>query len=162
LRQLPGHLMQHRRLVERAADEQDGFRTHALQHEGGPPRRRGIAATFLRRRVITASRRFDAGASERHEARPMANLAMANVMHRKTRTAVSVLGVALQVSTVMLLVGLANGTLAAIGERLQSVGADVILQPPDASLILGATQAVMPERFSALIRALPEVREVTP
>src|SRR5262249_55919064 len=92
----------------------------------------------------------------------MANLPAANVMHRKTRTAVSVLGVALQVSTVMLLVGLANGTLSAIGARLESVGADVILQPPDASLILGATQAVMPERFAGLIRALPEVREVAP
>src|SRR5262249_59098537 len=38
----------------------------------------------------------------------------------------------------------------------------VRLQPPDASLILGATQAVMPERFAGLIRALPEVREVAP
>jgi len=92
----------------------------------------------------------------------MANLATANLMHRKTRTAVSVTAVALQVATVMLLIGLANGTLGAIGERLQSVGADVILQPPDASLILGATQAVMPERLMDLIREVPGVRAVTP
>ena len=49
----------------------------------------------------------------------MANLAAANVMHRKTRTAVSVLAVAVQVAMVMLLVGLANGTLGDIAERLR-------------------------------------------
>jgi putative ABC transport system permease protein len=74
----------------------------------------------------------------------MANLAAANVMHRKTRTAVSVLAVAMEVAMVMILVGMANGTLGEIAERLQNVGADVLFQPPDASLILGATSAVMP------------------
>ena len=48
----------------------------------------------------------------------MANLAAANVMHRKTRTAVSVLAVAMEVAMVMLLVGLANGTLGDIADRL--------------------------------------------
>ena len=74
----------------------------------------------------------------------MANLAAANVMHRKTRTAVSVLAVAMEVAMVMLLVGMANGTLGDIADRLQNVGADVLFQPPDASLLLGATSAVMP------------------
>ena len=36
----------------------------------------------------------------------MANLPAANVMHRKTRTAVSVLAVAMEVAMVMILVGL--------------------------------------------------------
>lgn len=92
----------------------------------------------------------------------MANLAAANVMHRKTRTAVSVLAVAMEVAMVMLLVGMANGTLGDIAERLQNVGADVLFQPPDASLILGATSAVMPVRFIELIKQVPGVREVTP
>src|SRR5512132_352251 len=92
----------------------------------------------------------------------MANLAAANVMHRKTRTAVSVLAVAVEVAMVMLLVGMANGTLGDIAERLQNVGADVLFQPPDASLILGATSAVMPMKFVELIKAVPGVRDVTP
>ena len=75
---------------------------------------------------------------------PVANLAAANVMHRKTRTAVSVLAVAMEVAMVMLLVGMANGTLNEIADRLEKVGADVLFQPPAASLILGATSAVMP------------------
>jgi putative ABC transport system permease protein len=93
----------------------------------------------------------------------MANLAAANVMHRKTRTGVSILAVAMEVAMVMLLVGMANGTLNEIADRLQRVGADVLFQPPDASLILGATSAVMPTKYMDLMREqVPAVEEVTP
>jgi len=92
----------------------------------------------------------------------MANLAAANVMHRKTRTAVSVFAVAMEVAMVMLLVGMANGTLGEIADRLQNVGADVLFQPPDASLILGATSAVMPVKFGDLMKQVPGVTDVAP
>ena len=92
----------------------------------------------------------------------MANLAAANVMHRKTRTAVSVLAVAVEVAMVMIMVGMANGTLDDIAERLQRVGADVLFQPPDASLILGATSAVMPMKYIDIIKQVDGVQEVTP
>jgi putative ABC transport system permease protein len=92
----------------------------------------------------------------------MANLAAANVMHRKTRTAVSVLAVAMEVAMVMVIVGLAHGTLDDIANRLENVGADVLFQPPDAALLLGQTSAVMPVRYAELIRQVTGVAEVTP
>ena len=92
----------------------------------------------------------------------MANLAAANVMHRKTRTAVSVLAVAVEVAMVMIIIGMADGTIGDIAGRLESVGADVLFQPPDASLLLGATSAVMPVKYVDLMKEIPEVREVTP
>jgi len=93
----------------------------------------------------------------------MANLAAANVMHRKTRTGVSILAVAMEVAMVMLLVGMANGTLTEIADRLQNVGADVLFQPPDASFLLGATSAVMPVKYIELMKAqVAGVEEVTP
>lgn len=93
----------------------------------------------------------------------MANLAAANVTHRKTRTAVSVLAVAMEVAMVMVLVGLANGSLGEIAKRLENVGADVLFQPPDASFLLGATSAVMPVRYIEIMkREVPEVVEATP
>jgi putative ABC transport system permease protein len=92
----------------------------------------------------------------------MANLAAANVMHRKTRTAVSVLAVGMEVAMVMILVGMANGTLGDIADRLQNVGADVLFQPPDASLLLGATSAVMPVKLAELIQQVEGVRDVAP
>src|SRR6266545_2604586 len=63
---------------------------------------------------------------------------------------------------VMLLVGMANGTLGDIAERLQNVGADVLFQPPDASLILGATSAVMPMKYVDIMKGVDGVKEVTP
>ena len=90
------------------------------------------------------------------------DLAVANVLHRKTRTAVAALAVAVSVATVMLLVGMANGTLAAIASRLLSVGADVLFQPPDSSLILGVSSAVVPLRMADLLRQTPGVTIVNP
>jgi putative ABC transport system permease protein len=93
----------------------------------------------------------------------MANLAAANVMHRKTRTAVSVLAVAMEVAMVMVLVGMANGTLNEIADRLQNVGADVLFQPPDSSLLLGSTTAVMPVKYIDIMKGeVPGVKEATP
>jgi putative ABC transport system permease protein len=92
----------------------------------------------------------------------MANLAAANVMHRKTRTLVSVLAVAMEVAMVMVLVGLASGTLGEIANRLENVGADVLFQPPDASLLLGATAAVMPVRYIEIMKTVPGVVDATP
>ena len=93
----------------------------------------------------------------------MANLPAANMMHRKTRTLVSVLAVAVEVAMVMVLVGLANGTLDGIARRLENVGADVLFQPPDASLLLGATSAVMPVKFAEVMkRDVAGVAEVAP
>lgn len=92
----------------------------------------------------------------------MANLSLANVMHRKTRTVVVVLAVAVEVATVMLLVGMADGTLNAIARRLESVGADALLQPPDSSLILGVSSAVLPLRLIAKVEEIPGVTAVAP
>jgi putative ABC transport system permease protein len=75
---------------------------------------------------------------------------------------VSVLAVAVEVAMVMIMVGLANGTLGDIAQRLENVGADVLFQPPDASLILGATSAVMPTKYMDIMREVDGVTEVTP
>jgi putative ABC transport system permease protein len=83
-------------------------------------------------------------------------------MHRKTRTFVSVFAVAMEVASVMVLVGLADGTLNDIADRLQNVGADVLFQPPDASLILGATSAVMPLKYVDIMKTVKGVKDVTP
>jgi putative ABC transport system permease protein len=92
----------------------------------------------------------------------MAHLAAANLVERKTRTAVAVLAVGLEVASVMLLVGLADGTLSAIAHRLESVGADALVQPPDSSLILGASSAVLPLALGERIRAVEGVTAVAP
>jgi len=92
----------------------------------------------------------------------VAFLPLANVFHRKARTAVAVLAVAVSVATVMLFVGLARGTLDAIAHRLESVGADVLFQPPEASLVLGVSTAVLPLALVGRVAAVEGVTAVAP
>jgi putative ABC transport system permease protein len=92
----------------------------------------------------------------------MANLPLANIFNRKTRTTVGILAVALGVATVLVLVGLAEGSLDETAERIQNVGADILFQAPDASAFLAISAGVLPERLGSLIRETPGVAEVTP
>ena len=55
-------------------------------------------------------------------------LAWANLTHRKVRTALSVLAVAIAITLLLVLVGLANGTLNEISQRMQSVEAEIVLR----------------------------------
>src|SRR3990172_9207497 len=92
----------------------------------------------------------------------MANLPLANIFNRKTRTTVGILAVALGVATVMVLVGLAQGSLDETAQRIQNVGADILFQAPDASAFLAISAGVLPERLEPLLRETPGVAEVTP
>ena len=59
----------------------------------------------------------------------MPSLVRANIFQRKTRAAITILAVAVPVTAVLLIVGLSNGTLAELADRMENVGADIIVQP---------------------------------
>ncbi len=87
---------------------------------------------------------------------------LANVLHRPIRSIVSVLAVAIEVALVLLVVGMTTGMLRAGAERVHGVGADIMVQPPGASLFLGVTSAPMPVTIGDVLRTLPRVQAVTP
>jgi putative ABC transport system permease protein len=89
-------------------------------------------------------------------------LIISNVLHRPIRTAVSVLAVAIEVGMVILVVGLCHGLVNDSAKRLEGVGADILVQPPGSSFILGLTQAPMPIKIADRLRALPHVLAVAP
>ena len=91
----------------------------------------------------------------------MANLPLANIFNRKTRTSVGILAVALGVATVLVMVGLAQGSLDETAKRIQNVGADILFQAPDASAFLAVSAGVLPQRLEPLLRETPGVAEVT-
>jgi putative ABC transport system permease protein len=91
----------------------------------------------------------------------MANLPLANIFNRKTRTSVGILAVALGVATVLVMVGLATGSLDETAQRLQNVGADILFQAPDASAFLAVSAGVLPQKLEPLLRETPGVGEVT-
>ena len=59
-----------------------------------------------------------------------------NILHRPLRTFISVLAVAVEVTLVLIIVGLTSGMADDIGRRIEGIGADVMLQPPSASMLL--------------------------
>ncbi|HXJ91658.1 MAG TPA: FtsX-like permease family protein [Terriglobia bacterium] len=87
---------------------------------------------------------------------------LANILHRPIRTAVSVLAVAIEVTMVMLVVGLTRGLLDDAARRTQGIGADIMVQPPNASFMFGLSSAPMSIKFGDLLLQIPHVLSVAP
>ena len=85
-----------------------------------------------------------------------------NVIHRPIRTIVSVLAVAVEVTLVIVIVGLTSGMVQETAKRIEGVGADVMLQPPSASVFLAFSGAPMPVRIGDRLRQLKYVEAVAP
>lgn len=92
----------------------------------------------------------------------MPSLVRANIFQRKTRAAITILAVAIEVSAVLLIVGLTNGTLDEVAGRMQAVGADIIVQPTGSSPILGLSSLTMYERYVDLLMEMDGVAAAAP
>jgi putative ABC transport system permease protein len=87
---------------------------------------------------------------------------LSNVLHRPIRTVVSVLAVAIEVAMVILVVGLCHGLVNESAKRVEGVGADVLVQPPQSSFLFGLSQAPMPMKIGDRLAEIPHVLAVTP
>jgi putative ABC transport system permease protein len=86
----------------------------------------------------------------------------AGLRARPVRTGVTILAVALQVSLILVMVGLTTGTAAEIGRRVSGVGADIVFQPPDADVLLAASGASLDPAMGEKIASVEGVKSVTP
>jgi putative ABC transport system permease protein len=89
-------------------------------------------------------------------------MVLQNLFHRPVRTAVSMLAVAIEVGMVMLVVGLTTGLLHESAKRVEGVGADILVQPPGASMFFGLTQSPMPIKIGDRLAEIPRVAGVAP
>jgi putative ABC transport system permease protein len=92
----------------------------------------------------------------------MREMVLRNVAHRPARTAVCLLAVAVEVSVVVLVVGLTTGLITETGKRIEGVGADIMLQPPSASVYLAFSSAPMPIKLREKIEQIRHVEAVAP
>jgi len=81
---------------------------------------------------------------------------------RPVRTAVTILAVSLQVSLILVIVGLTTGTADEIGHRIANVGADVMFQPAGADVLLAANGVTLKESYGPTIAAEEGIQGVTP
>ena len=90
------------------------------------------------------------------------HLVWRNALHRPLRTLVSVVAVGVEVSLVLLIVGLTHGMLNEVAKRIEGVGADIMVQPPSSSVFLAFSGAPMPVSLGSRIAQLPNVKAVAP
>jgi putative ABC transport system permease protein len=92
----------------------------------------------------------------------MGELVVRNLFHRPLRTFIGVMAVAVEVALVVLIVGLTSGLLAETAKRIEGIGADIVLQPPAASIFLNFSGSPMPIAIGSKLRELKYVQSVAP
>lgn len=85
-----------------------------------------------------------------------------NLAVRPLRCSLSIVAIAIQVVLILLIVGMTSGVLAEWGKRVEGVGADILVQPPNSSIFFAFSSAVMQESLGDEIEKLPDVDEVAP
>jgi len=92
----------------------------------------------------------------------MGELIVRNLLHRPLRTLIGVLAIAVEVALVVLIVGLTSGMLAETAKRIQGIGADIMVQSPAASYLIGISGAPMPIKIGEKLDELKYVQAVAP
>lgn len=92
----------------------------------------------------------------------MNKMVVANLVHRPIRSLVSVVAIALEVTLILLIVGLCYGIMNDTKNRNAGIGFDVIVQPPGSSFFQGITGAPVPVKVADILRRMPHVKVVSP
>ncbi len=85
-----------------------------------------------------------------------------NLVYRPVRSLISIVAVALEVTLILLIVGLSLGMLQDSRTRTAGIGADVLVMPPVSSFITGLTGAPMPIKIGDVLAKLPHVKNWAP
>ncbi|SPE32427.1 ABC efflux pump, inner membrane subunit [Candidatus Sulfotelmatobacter sp. SbA7] len=92
----------------------------------------------------------------------MNKMIVANLAHRPVRSLISIVAIALEVTLILLIVGLCLGLLSDSRQRQAGIGADVVVMPPGSSFIVGLTGSPMSIKVGSLLAKIPHVVTVAP
>ena len=92
----------------------------------------------------------------------MNKMIVANLVHRPIRSLISIVAIALEVTLILLIVGLCYGILNDSRNRTAGIGADVIVQPPGSSFLAGISGAPVSIKVADVLRKVPHVTTVSP
>jgi len=92
----------------------------------------------------------------------MNKMIVANLAFRPLRSLISIVAIALEVTLILLIVGLCLGFVNDSRQRQAGIGADVIVMPPGSSFIVGLTGTPMSIKIGAILAKLPHVVVVAP
>lgn len=89
-------------------------------------------------------------------------LAIANILRRKIRSLISVLAVSIGITLLLVLVGVTKGSIKEVANRIQNVGADLIIQQAGASDLFALKSGILPLQYKKLLKEIPHVEAVSP
>ena len=92
----------------------------------------------------------------------MNKMILANLVHRPVRSIISIVAIAVEVTLILLIVGLSLGMLNDAKTRTVGIGADLMVQPPGSSNLMGISGAPVPEKVADVLRTQPHVAVVSP
>jgi putative ABC transport system permease protein len=92
----------------------------------------------------------------------MNKMIVANLVHRPIRSIISIIAVAVEVTLILLIVGLALGILEDNQSRTVGIGADLTVRPPGSSNLAAFGGAPVPSRLADILRKQPHVTAVSP
>ena len=92
----------------------------------------------------------------------MNKMIVANLAYRPVRSLISIVAIALEVTLILLIVGLCLGLLNDSRQRQAGIGADVVVMPPGSSFIVGLTGSPMSIKVGNLLEKIPHVVTVAP
>ena len=87
----------------------------------------------------------------------MNRMIFANLCHRPFRTIISVVAVAVRGHLILLIVGIMLGMLNDTSSRQAGIGADIMVQPPGSSLLMGMTGAPVSVKVANRLTKVPHV-----
>ncbi len=89
------------------------------------------------------------------------SMIVANILHRPMRTFVSIVGVAIQVTLVLLVVGITTWMRVDSAKRQEGIGADIMFRPPNAQ-VLWLSGAPMSIKFKDVLEKIEGVQIAAP
>jgi putative ABC transport system permease protein len=88
-------------------------------------------------------------------------LIFANLSHRPVRTLLSVLAIAVEVTMILTLVGVSHGTLDSTKERARGVGADIVIRPPNSTVMSALSSSPISEKYIGWLMQQPHITLAT-
>lgn len=92
----------------------------------------------------------------------MNKMIVANLAYRPLRSLISIIAVAVEVTLILLIVGLATGMLNDARRRQEGTGADIIVRPPGSANIIGFSGAPVSIKVADILRKQQHVAAVSP
>jgi putative ABC transport system permease protein len=92
----------------------------------------------------------------------MNKMVVANLVHRPIRSLISIVAIALEVTLILLIVGLSYGLMNDAKNRTAGIGADLIVQPPGSSFLAGISGAPVSVKVADVLRSMSHVKVVSP